>query len=145
MMPPRTATGQNFSVHRTGTIQSQGGEGVRPAPYITFDAIVGRNSRFRALNKAQQDELGGVEFRVRLPNSPFLNSFVSDIEHKALSLLWKIVALYWLGFQFLSFTMIAPYLSSSIFKGRFAEDHGVGPVWLVWLCLKLQSAAKQIF
>lgn len=65
MAPTRTMTNTGFNMHRTGTIQSVNGEGARPAPYITFDAIVGRNSRFRALNKAQQDELGGVEFRVR--------------------------------------------------------------------------------
>lgn len=32
--------------------------------YLTFDATVGRNSTFKGLTRAQEEELGGVEFRV---------------------------------------------------------------------------------
>lgn len=35
----------------------------RPVPYLTFDAIVGRNSDFRMLTNVQLEELGGVEYR----------------------------------------------------------------------------------
>ena len=43
---------------RAGTDQ-----GKRHAPYISFDAIVGRNSSFHMLTQEQLDELGGVEYR----------------------------------------------------------------------------------
>jgi hypothetical protein len=72
----RTAT---FDLGRNTTLQSvyskrderEGSVAVVGVPtkevsYITFDAIVGRNSHFRDLTSAQRDELGGVEYRVRL-------------------------------------------------------------------------------
>jgi len=37
--------------------------GARVVPYITFDAIVGRNSTFHRLTSEQRDELGGIEYR----------------------------------------------------------------------------------
>lgn len=37
--------------------------------YISFDAVVGRNSKFVNLTSGQRDELGGVEYRV---SEPFL-------------------------------------------------------------------------
>lgn len=64
IQPTRTMTGRSINMQRTGTWTSAGGLDQKPAPYITFDAIVGRNSRFKALSTAQQEELGGVEFRV---------------------------------------------------------------------------------
>ena len=56
-----------LSVPRTTTIQSvhtQGGGAKGAVSYITFDAVVGRNSKFHGLTTAQQEELGGVEYRV---------------------------------------------------------------------------------
>jgi len=37
--------------------------GSRPVPYITFDALVGRNSTFHDLTHEQIEELCGVEFK----------------------------------------------------------------------------------
>lgn len=34
-----------------------------PVPYISFDAVVGRNSHFKDLSEEQMEELGGVEYR----------------------------------------------------------------------------------
>jgi hypothetical protein len=34
-----------------------------PVPYISFDAVVGRNSQFKDLTSEQLEELGGVEYR----------------------------------------------------------------------------------
>ncbi|TFY80691.1 hypothetical protein EWM64_g3316 [Hericium alpestre] len=51
---------------RTRTIASQYGPpsaGARVVPYISFDAVVGRNSVFQHLTNEQIEELGGVEFR----------------------------------------------------------------------------------
>ncbi|GAA5827392.1 hypothetical protein JCM5353_001456 [Sporobolomyces roseus] len=66
----------------------------KPVDYISFDATVGRNSRFHHLTTAQQEELGGVEYR-------------------ALSLLLKIVVGYWLGIQLIAVLTIAPWLTYS--------------------------------
>jgi hypothetical protein len=57
---------RSMTLPRIHTLTSNHGEGVvgaKPAPYISFDAIVGRNSAFQQLTKEQQDELGGVEYR----------------------------------------------------------------------------------
>lgn len=44
-----------------------GREGLEPgkkyAPYISFDAVVGRNSKFHLLTQDQLEEIGGVEYR----------------------------------------------------------------------------------
>ncbi|KAF7297996.1 Potassium transport protein [Mycena chlorophos] len=69
------------------------------APYISFDAIIGRNSAFRQLTREQQDELGGVEYR-------------------ALKALLWIVPGYHFGIQLTCFAIIAPYMAQS----RWRED-----------------------
>ena len=37
--------------------------GAKVVPYISFDAIVGRNSSFHHLTSEQRDKIGGVEYR----------------------------------------------------------------------------------
>lgn len=64
----------------------------KPVSYITFDATVGRNSHFRHLTTAQQEELGGVEYR-------------------ALTVLMRIVVGYWFFSQMIAVLVIAPYLT----------------------------------
>lgn len=68
-----TGVNNNLELARTTTLQSihsQGGLSnfaagpTRAVSYISFDAVVGRNSRFYSLTSAQRDELGGVEYRV---------------------------------------------------------------------------------
>lgn len=45
--------------HRVGEAPA----GTKAVPYISFDAVVGRNSRFHLLTHDQLEELGGVEYR----------------------------------------------------------------------------------
>ena len=57
---------RTVTIPRTQTIASVRGAvqpGIRPVPYITFEAVVGRNSVFHALTREQTEELGGVEYR----------------------------------------------------------------------------------
>ena len=54
---PRTNT-----ISGRGTISGETAQG-KEVPYISFSAVVGRNSRFTALTDEQKDELGGVEYR----------------------------------------------------------------------------------
>jgi potassium uptake Trk family protein len=65
----------------------------RPAPYLTFNATVSRNSRFQDLTEAQKDELGGVEYR-------------------ALDLLAKVLPIYWALCVFFFVVLVAPWLAS---------------------------------
>ena len=62
----RTLT-RTVTIPHTQTIASQRvgptASGARPVSYITFEAVVGRNSDFRHLSQEQLDELGGVEYR----------------------------------------------------------------------------------
>lgn len=114
MQPTSTQGVSNFrttsTFQRSGTIAStRDMNEPKPVGYITFDAIVGRNSRFRSLTSAQEAELGGVEYR-------------------ALSVLWKIVLGYWLGFQFIAVAIAAPYLHRSEFNDIF-ESEGARPTW----------------
>lgn len=57
---------RTMSIPRVNTVSGRGstnnGEG-KEVPYISFDAVVGRNSRFHGLTEDQMDELGGVEYR----------------------------------------------------------------------------------
>lgn len=57
---------RTITMPRTQTLASQGKTttpGVRLVPYISFEAVVGRNSKFEQLTREQLDELGGVEYR----------------------------------------------------------------------------------
>lgn len=45
------------------TMQGTTAGGSRGVPYISFDAIIGRNSKFHMLTQEQLEELGGVEYR----------------------------------------------------------------------------------
>ena len=58
MTMPRTN-----SIGGRGTINSGTAEEKKEVPYISFSAVVGRNSRFHDLTEEQMDELGGVEYR----------------------------------------------------------------------------------
>lgn len=58
MTAPRTNT-----IAGRGTISGTDEDESKEVPYISFQAIVGRNSRFHDLTEEQMDELGGVEYR----------------------------------------------------------------------------------
>ena len=58
---------KTVTVPRTTTITSHRGDhlaaGAKHVSYISFDAVVGRNSTFTMLTNEQLEELGGVEYR----------------------------------------------------------------------------------
>ncbi|KAL7422889.1 hypothetical protein Q5752_002186 [Cryptotrichosporon argae] len=84
----RTVTGR-------GSISGEGG--AKEVPYISFSAVVGRNSRFQGLTEEQMEELGGVEYR-------------------ALKALVWIVSCYFIAVQLIGFIIIAPYIGAG---GRY--------------------------
>ncbi|PFH52154.1 hypothetical protein AMATHDRAFT_57502 [Amanita thiersii Skay4041] len=87
--------------------------GAKTVPYISFDAIVGRNSAFHLLTNEQLEELGGVEYRA-------LNA-----------LLW-LIAGYYICVQMIAFVVIAPYISRARWASTFVppmQHRPLNPVW----------------
>ncbi|PPQ64955.1 hypothetical protein CVT26_015675 [Gymnopilus dilepis] len=85
--------------------------GKKQVPYISFEAVVGRNSAFHLLTRDQLEEIGGVEYRA-------LNA-----------LLW-IVPLYHFGIHLITFVIIAPYISIKRWAPVFQNE--VRPLNSVW-------------
>ncbi|KAF8648539.1 hypothetical protein AX16_006243 [Volvariella volvacea WC 439] len=85
-------------------------------PYISFDAVVGRNSSFHHLTSEQLEELGGVEYRA-------LNA-----------LLW-IVAIYHIGIQLIGYIIIAPYMSISRWRDDFVPPALLRPLAPAWFSM----------
>lgn len=117
---PRTTTMMSTHSHgegggATGGVVHAATGTVKPVSYISFDAIVGRNSKFHGLTNAQQEELGGVEFR-------------------ALTVLLRIVVAYWLGMQLVAVLLLAPWLSNSPRWDNIIEDDWdvVDSTWFVF-------------
>ncbi|KAI0669657.1 cation transport protein-domain-containing protein, partial [Trametes maxima] len=107
---------RTITMPRTRTIASERGTlppGIHPVPYITFEAIVGRNSVFQGLTREQLEELGGVEYR-------------------ALSALLWIVASYHIGLQLIAFIVIAPYMSLGRWRGDFLPPALHRPISSTW-------------
>ncbi|KAL0948734.1 hypothetical protein HGRIS_008868 [Hohenbuehelia grisea] len=87
--------------------------GDRRVSYISFNAVVDKNSEFHMVSQDQLEELAGVEYRA-------LNA-----------LLW-ILACYHIGLQVLGFTIMAPYVSASRWREtfQFPQLHDdIEPVW----------------
>ncbi|KAM0793243.1 hypothetical protein ACM66B_000706 [Microbotryomycetes sp. NB124-2] len=106
---PRTTTLQSTHSMSHMTIDGR----AKPVSYISFDAVVGRNSKFHNLTEAQQEELGGVEYR-------------------ALKVLLKIVVGYWLLVQLISVLLLAPWLTYSATYRPVFEGQPVNPTWFAF-------------
>ena len=85
----------------------------KTAPYTSFDLVVGRNSRFHGLTTAQQEELGGVEFR-------------------ALTVLLRVVVGYYLGSQLIAVLCLAPWLTHSGTYRPVFDAIPVNPTWFTF-------------
>ncbi|KAL5532056.1 hypothetical protein ACEPAF_5620 [Sanghuangporus sanghuang] len=72
----------------------------RQVNYVSFNAIVGRNSQFHLLTEENLEELGGIEYR-------------------ALTALLWIVACYHFVLQLLAFAIVAPYMSIPRWRSDF--------------------------
>ncbi|BGP04534.1 hypothetical protein JCM10049v2_000336 [Rhodotorula toruloides] len=113
---PRTTTMLSTHSHggtSSGGVKHEGTGNFKPVSYITFDAVVGRNSKFHGLTTAQQEELGGVEYR-------------------ALTVLLRIVFAYWLGVQLLSVLVLAPWLSTSERWAPITRESNANPTWFTF-------------
>ncbi|GEM06126.1 potassiumion transporter [Rhodotorula toruloides] len=118
---PRTTTMLSTHSHGRSPSRRRASYGdVKPVSYISFDAIVGRNSEFHGLTTAQQEELGGVEYR-------------------ALTVLLRIVFAYWLGVQLVAVLAVAPWLATTQPWKSTIRAAGPNPTWFsffqVWSAL----------
>ncbi|KAG2073727.1 TrkH-domain-containing protein [Suillus decipiens] len=91
-------------------------EGAKPVTYISFDAVVGRNSAFHFSTNEQLEELGGVEYRA-------LNA-----------LLW-LVAAYHIAIQLISFVVITPYMSLPKWASNFEPPAQFRTITVPWFSL----------
>ncbi|KAG1737883.1 cation transport protein-domain-containing protein [Suillus paluster] len=91
-------------------------EGTKPVTYISFDAVVGRNSAFHFSTNEQLEELGGIEYRA-------LNA-----------LLW-LVPSYHIAVQLVSFVVIAPYMSMPKWASDFEPPALFRKITVPWFSL----------
>ncbi|GLB38209.1 putative cation transport protein [Lyophyllum shimeji] len=96
--------------------------GSRSAPYLSFDAIVGRNSTFHRLSHHEMEELGGIEYR-------------------ALDALLWIIGVYHVGLQLIGFVVIAPYISTPRWHQNFVPPAEMRPQNTVWFSVFQVAAA----
>ncbi|KAL4064271.1 cation transport protein-domain-containing protein [Scleroderma yunnanense] len=109
---PSHRGGRSFA-GRLNAVDLDPAHATKPVPYISFDAIVGRNSAFHSLTNEQLEELGGVEYR-------------------ALNVLLWLLTVYHCGIQIIAFVIFAPYMSMSRWSGDFVPPallRTVSPPW----------------
>ncbi|KIY46038.1 TrkH-domain-containing protein [Fistulina hepatica ATCC 64428] len=88
----------------------------RAVPYISFEAVVGRNSNFHMLTQEQLEELGGIEYR-------------------GLRVLLWIVSSYHIVVQLVGFVIIAPYISRPEWSWVFRPPELYNQVAAPWFAL----------
>ncbi|BGP21433.1 hypothetical protein JCM10295v2_000308 [Rhodotorula toruloides] len=124
---PRTTTMLSTHSHGRSPSRRRASYGdVKPVSYISFDAIVGRNSEFHGLTTAQQEELGGVEYR-------------------ALTVLLRIVFAYWLGVQLVAVLAVAPWLATTQPWKSTIRAAGPNPTWFSFFQVCLDDASMVPF
>ncbi|PSK74770.1 hypothetical protein CJJ07_005470 [Candidozyma auris] len=91
--------------------------------YLSWTPTVGRNSTFVHLTEEQKNELGGVEYR-------------------AVKLLLKILAAYYIGFHVMAFCMLVGYIKVDHAKAEEMRAFGFSPVW--WGFFTAQSTFNDL-
>jgi Trk-type K+ transport system membrane component len=81
-----------------------------PAPYLSWQPTVGRNSFFLGLSEEQREELGGIEYR-------------------ALKALALILVLYFLCWHLLGVICLVPWIWRSGTYGPAVTEQGQGRIW----------------
>merc|ERR1711939_505152 len=93
------------SLQRSNTART-----MEPAPYLSWEPTIGRNSFFIGLTEEQREELGGIEYR-------------------ALKTLALILVGYFLAFHLLGIICIVPWILHTSRYGRKVTEQGQGRVW----------------
>lgn len=91
-----------------------------PAPYLSWQPTLGRNSEFLDLTEAQREELGGIEYR-------------------SLKTLAYVLFVYFWGFWILGIICIWPWIAvNNDFYGNIVEQAGASRAW--WAIFTSNSA-----
>jgi len=83
---------------------------VNKMPYLSYTPTMGRNSNFVGLTLEQREELGGIEYR-------------------SLRTLFKILLLYFWGFQILAVVFLLPFIQHNQHYGDIVEASSINKVW----------------
>ncbi len=83
---------------------------MEPAPYLSWQPTIGRNSLFVGLTEEQREELGGIEYR-------------------ALKTLALILVTYFFAFHIFGVICLTPWILHSGTYGPVVTEQGQGRVW----------------
>ncbi|EXJ93875.1 hypothetical protein A1O1_02268 [Capronia coronata CBS 617.96] len=105
--------GSNLRRRRSNTFRtltrSNTGRTLDPAPYLSWQPTIGRNSLFVGLTEEQREELGGIEYR-------------------ALKTLALILVVYFFAFHILGIVCMVPWILNTSY-GKVVTGQGQGRVW----------------
>ncbi|KIW42820.1 uncharacterized protein PV06_06331 [Exophiala oligosperma] len=111
---PATGPGSNLRRGRSMTFRSlqrsNTARTMEPAPYLTWEPTIGRNSFFVNLTEEQREELGGIEYR-------------------ALKTLALILVVYFFSFHILGVICLIPWILHTQPYGHVVTSQGQGRVW----------------
>ncbi|KAL2423790.1 Low-affinity potassium transport protein [Exophiala dermatitidis] len=106
--------GSNLRRRRSNTFRtltrSNTARTMDPAPYLSWQPTIGRNSLFVGLTEEQREELGGIEYR-------------------ALKTLALILVLYFFLFHICGIICLVPWILHSGKYGKVVTDQSQGRVW----------------
>ncbi|EXJ91930.1 hypothetical protein A1O3_00480 [Capronia epimyces CBS 606.96] len=103
LRPRRSNTFRSLSRSNTGRT-------LDPAPYLSWQPTIGRNSLFVGLTEEQREELGGIEYR-------------------ALKTLALILVVYFVAFHLLGIVCLVPWILHTERYGKVVTAAGQGRVW----------------
>ena len=132
-MPVRTVTIGSQAAIATGTVRTGLGidAPVKSVPYISFDAVVGRNSNFHDLTREELEELGGVEYRA-LELLLWLVPVVRSSIHFDVFIVYgtdSFASQYHFGVQLLALSVIAPTVAAKWQAVLRAQIRYITPGW----------------
>ena len=128
---------RTLTIPVTTTIASQRDNvpaGAQPVPYITFDAVVGRNSTFHLLTNEQLEELGGVEYRALNALLWIVAGVCSffPVPLRCHLFGFAVLTQYHVGIQVIAFIVIAPYMSMNRWREDFLPPNLYKPLSPAW-------------
>ena len=119
---------------RTGTFSSLRGWGSKetvhaPAPYLSWQPTIGRNSAFVDLTEEQREELGGIEYRSLKTLALVLVCKSIQNLGTCLEVLLSLCAAYFLVFHLLGVVVLLPWIIRTDTWGSVVDNDGQSRVW----------------
>jgi len=114
-----------------GDVPQDSRESATVVPYLTFPAVVGKNSAFSNLTQEQLEELGGLEFRA-LNMLMWAVPLVCSVCFPCHSWLFFHLLQYYFFSLAIPFIILAPYMSQPRWADNFLipnQHRNISPVW----------------